>query len=664
MNEEFSDYEVLVATSTDGGEITQDISWKVEASKDIVVWCDIAGLMKEGTFRYDGNSITINGYDRPFTAYIMRKECAEYVISKNANGTFSVDTILEQLKKNVRILEQLEETDTRTLQCVDEVNPITDKDNRIGKVLSFDKDGNPVCEVEVDDVEKIITYRNEALASADSASASADSASGSAYNASISESSASASASSASATLLDIQDLVGGFDTTVSSKQTEVLGEIDSHFSEKTIEFDEYADGTISEIEGIKNQAQALLDNAVEITDPDRFMRDIQMFKANSGALHFGGGNAQCSGLANKPIPNINTIAFRWKCDAVTFENIPVNQRVIGYVDSWYHLTRISGGLQFYVKYVDGQQYIGLIESNIITLLTDGNWHNVAIISTGTTFDFAIDGKILKSVARSNTTNFAIPTSNFIVSYSTTNIGSIADVFIFNFDITSADAPYTLADYQQGKPIPPKAFEYLNQNVAEVPIDEKMRDFMSDTPANKISWWERDATITVRDNAITWKAKDTQTGYPKAIVYKFAKALTGSGFLKVDIGNISKVGSFELVRFGMIDSSGTWSYPSLSSFGFDKGEQSFNVPYTNGCLAITIGIASAWENGDSFTIDYLKVEHNGTILALEDYTIANGNSKFVFDYSGNNNDATITGDVKGDNDNRVQKLVDFITTLS
>ena len=55
-----------------------------------------------------------------------------------------------------------------------------------------------------------------------------------------------------------------------------------------------------------------------------------------------------------------------------------------------------------------------------------------------------------------------------------------------------------------------------------------------------------------------------------------------------------------------------------------------------------------------------SVEKNGTLLALEDYTI---NGK-VLDYSGNKNHATITGDVKGDNDSRVSAFVEAITTTT
>ena len=50
------------------------------------------------------------------------------------------------------------------------------------------------------------------------------------------------------------------------------------------------------------------------------------------------------------------------------------------------------------------------------------------------------------------------------------------------------------------------------------------------------------------------------------------------------------------------------------------------------------------------------------LLALENYTITNGTTKQIFDYSGNAKDATCsgTGTIKGDNDNKVQRLVDFI----
>ncbi|MBP3359071.1 MAG: hypothetical protein J6K91_09185, partial [Opitutales bacterium] len=144
--------------------------------------------------------------------------------------------------------------------------------------------------------------------------------------------------------------------------------------------------------------------------------------KANKGALHFYGGNIQCSGLANKPIPNVNSIAFRWKCDNNTYSKIEKNQRVFGYSASaglsWYHLAKVSGGaLQWYVKYEDNsQQYVSVTTATWESLI-DGKWHNVEFISTGTAFEIWVDGVLKQSVARNNTANFATPASNFVVSY-------------------------------------------------------------------------------------------------------------------------------------------------------------------------------------------------------------------------------------------------------
>ena len=390
--------------------------------------------------------------------------------------------------------------------------------------------------------------------------------------------------------------------------------------------------------------------NAFEVYRDGSFsspiLENLQLFKANTGALHFNGsGYAQCSKLLRN---QKFSFAVRIKAN----KNDVLTGKQVNIIDTGVFYLYINSSVQRLSVYATGNSLKSVtVEQN--DRIFDGNWHSLFVTYDGTTLTLLDEFGVLL------TADYSIQEQTSNTKIGANFVGEMSDVCLFNFDTSSTDALYTIADYQQGKPIPPKAFEYINQNVAELPIESTLSTSLSASPSNKILHFDRGADVSVNGDAITWTSNSTiTTGFPKAIVYKFAKALIGSGFLKVDIGNISKVGSFELVRFGMIDSSGTWSYPSLSSFGFDKGEQSFNVPYTNGCLAITIGIASAWENGDSFTIDYLKVEHNGTILALEDYTI---NGK-ILDYSGNKNHATITGYVMGDNDTRIEAFVEEITT--
>lgn len=49
------------------------------------------------------------------------------------------------------------------------------------------------------------------------------------------------------------------------------------------------------------------------------------------------------------------------------------------------------------------------------------------------------------------------------------------------------------------------------------------------------------------------------------------------------------------------------------------------------------------------------------LLELENYTFEDGATQKIFDVSGNNNDATITGNVAGTHDVSVKRLIDFIT---
>jgi hypothetical protein len=82
------------------------------------------------------------------------------------------------------------------------------------------------------------------------------------------------------------------------------------------------------------------------------------------------------------------------------------------------------------------------------------------------------------------------------------------------------------------------------------------------------------------------------------------------------------------------------------NFNFDISAE--NAPYTLANYQTGKSIPPSLKSGGQVS------------LALEDYTITNGTTKMIFDVSGNNNDATITGNVSGDKDINIQRLVDFI----
>ena len=92
-----------------------------------------------------------------------------------------------------------------------------------------------------------------------------------------------------------------------------------------------------------------------------------------------------------------------------------------------------------------------------------------------------------------------------------------------------------------------------------------------------------------------------------------------------------------------------FTYKDVCVFNFDVSDA--NAPYT----------LSDYQQGKPMPVECLDTSaEQRALLAFENYTITNGTTKKIFDYSGNANDATCSGSVKGDNDNRVQRLIDFI----
>lgn len=405
----------------------------------------------------------------------------------------------------------------------------------------------------------------------------------------------------------------------------------------------------VSATKEAKEEINSWTDQSYRIAKNESNIADLQLFKANTGALHFySGGYLSCSGLANKQIPKENTIAFRWKCDAQTFSNMATNSCVVSY-GSCYHIAKVSGDiLQWYIKWEDaGDQYISL--QSVTSLLTDGNWHNVAMVSSGTEFKLIVDG-IVKITQAHKGAILSIPTGDFLISNSVKdknnedvnqNIGSIADVCYFNFDMSSEDAPYTIADYQQGKPIPAKAFYGQIQDGFVGGIGQKYSLFYN-MPTN-IIFDENGTTITL-DNT------NGQSGSYQVIAFEVKPPIPKGAYLTVE-GVWSNIFSVD-------------AYNNSTKIGgiFTYGVGITPLTLSADCTALRIRpIAPVVGSTKTITLPpSCKIKVNGAILALEDYTITNGNSRIVFDYSGNNNDATITGNVNGDNDNRVQKLINFI----
>ncbi|MBE6412803.1 MAG: hypothetical protein E7036_09685 [Opitutales bacterium] len=194
-----SNYSILSGSADKGKtSLSIDVPYPVE-NNNFIVWLILpTGNVVQGSGSYNNGRISItNNIDTSdeWGAIVYRAETAELNATLKSSGEVSLSDIIAQFRKNVRVLEQLETLVKTSVRAVDEIVPLPNATKRAGKFLSFDKNGNPVCEVNVDTFE---SNKASAEQSAKSASASATDASKYCTSASGYATSASASATDAS----------------------------------------------------------------------------------------------------------------------------------------------------------------------------------------------------------------------------------------------------------------------------------------------------------------------------------------------------------------------------------------------------------------------------------------------------------------------------------
>jgi hypothetical protein len=313
----------------------------------------------------------------------------------------------------------------------------------------------------------------------------------------------------------------------------------------------------------------------------------------------------------------------------------------------------------------------------------DEQWHSIVVCGFNNEIKLYVDGSFIDSSSLSNESfelETITPASPFTVS-SRGTLMQYADIYQFNFDMSSADAPYTITDYQQGKPIPPS----LTQSIGFSIDDNFGAGGWTSGATSSGNWYKGSYVKYIADHTID--NIDTESGITEAVdlstsqvpgatladvcLYNKSFSFKKHAGKRIKIKGSCKVrplidlgtNNAPVVSFGIARKS--WSgyvqlnelpYNQWSTFEFDDY---IDVPTTD---AVYFGIGAKYDSTTEpvVAIADLDIKVVETILALEDYTITNGTTKMVFDYSGNSNDGTITGNVMGDNDNRVQRLIDFI----
>lgn len=295
---------------------------------------------------------------------------------------------------------------------------------------------------------------------------------------------------------------------------------------------------------------------------------------------------------------------------------------------------------------------------NVLPYL-DGILHVWSVVYTGNQLKLIIDGNVLSTIsAMFNVEQSRIP---FQIGQSTLTStanngvwGKFSRIKYFNFDITSADAPYTLADYINGKDESPLLKN--NQPVVSYP-----------TNMSGLSVVENKVVLT---NTVKIQPKPFVAG-----TFKSGKTYK----IRVQ-GTITGVEDAQSLRIYLPTDKFIMYRTDVSTGEVEDVSAKASVAYTikpNGkeyIVEIEFVATSDSTNSNTYmSVDPLdtSVENwftmsvwtDGVLLSLADYSIQrNSTTKVVLDESGNGNVATITGNVVGSKDSAISAFIDELKT--
>lgn len=284
--------------------------------------------------------------------------------------------------------------------------------------------------------------------------------------------------------------------------------------------------------------------------------------------------------------------------------------------------------------------------------ISDGKPHAVAIIASPDS-SVSTDGKngkiraYVDGVLKVSTDAFVADTPNQNARFTFANtFGRLARMCRFNFDISAADAPYTLADYTSGKAIPAALNAPFNFS-ADGSTWETMKMSDNTTPAP--------ATVSVAGDVITitTTAEISESFFRIKPTTDIIKGVAGQT-LHASVESFSGIGDNRGLGVKPMINDGELDQMNLTA-NTKSGTCSMIQPFNSVNLTVRYG-TSPIPSGTVFTITGLRVWTNGAVVALDDYTFGGK----IRDISGNDNHATISTTngvrIHGDKDEAVQQM--------
>ena len=380
----------------------------------------------------------------------------------------------------------------------------------------------------------------------------------------------------------------------------------------------------------------------------------LALAKSDSGTLYFSGGSASAT-----PSLAFDTLSVLFKTDF----DFSVEQTSPVFFP--FYVGKTALGKFIHVQYGNNNTLRALINGVIVGLFNRADI--AALVGDGLNalafvFKKLSDGNIQTSlfvngvgVQNRATATAEYPTLDSFLSinrWGTANVyaGTVrySDFCILNFDVSSADAPYTLSDYQKGKRLPPflSGGVYIKSNPDVV---------AQATPSAGNLGQTTQGTLAKSDNGYTLTLTSAAT---RRFWFKFDKKYPAGTWFRVRRGALTWDGmetTGSRISQTSLNVGTSTTSPYTTPVNDLPTSEAVDVVFQTPVDADMVGFPT-WNGADvptaTISIPYFGFEVWGANVAFENYTFDGK----IRDASGNESHATISGSVAGDMDNSVNQI--------
>lgn len=380
----------------------------------------------------------------------------------------------------------------------------------------------------------------------------------------------------------------------------------------------------------------------------------LALAKSDSGTLYFSGGSASAT-------PNLafDTLSVLFKTDfdfSVAQTANVLFPFLAGAMSTGIYLAAQFGG-DNRLRAMMGATAIGSFSRSDIAALVGDGLNALAFVFKKLADGNAQVSLFVNGVSVQNraTATAAYPALNNALSVnkwgsSSTSAGTVgySDFRVLNFDVSATDAPYSLADYQAGKRLPPflSGGVYIKSNPDVVAQSMPSAGNIGQTTQGTLAKSDNGYTLTLTSAATRrfWFRLDKK--YPAGTWFRVRRgALTWEG-METTGSRISQTS----LNVGTSTTS-PYTTPVNNLPPSEAADVVFQTPVEADLIGFPL-----WNGADvptaTISIPYFEFAVIGANVALGNYTFDGK----IRDASGNESHATISGSVAGDMDNSVNQI--------